>query len=174
MPGFTKLRREIEPKWVAEYCVAHYPGYPTRYRCPLGPVSEDYIRELGLRKAIGLYRPIRPEVDALVRKPDTLILIEAKIFKYMDGLAKLPLYKSMIKHTPELKEHVNLPVHMQLLLPVHIDWVSAYAKEANVEIVVWAPKWVLDIWRERDLYWQKPATEMREWRKEILRRIGYE
>ena len=174
MPGFTKLRREIEPKWVAEYCVVHYPRYSVRYRCPLGPIREDLVEMYGAKMATALSRPIRPEVDALVIKPDQLILIEAKIFKYMDGLAKLPLYKAMIKETPELKEYAKLPVYMQLIIPTHIPWVEAYAREANVEIIVWAPAWVLEIWRQRDLYWQKPAVELREWRKEILTRLGYE
>ena len=174
MPGFTKLRREIEPRWVAEYCVKHYPLYPVRYRCPLGPIPSEVLSTLSLQEAIKVARPWRPEVDALVIGINELILIEAKIFKYMDGLAKLPLYKAMIPQTPELKEHWGKPVKMELILPTEIEWVRSYAEAAGVNVVVWAPKWVLEIWRERDLYWQKPAVELREWRKEILRRLGYE
>ena len=90
---FTKLRREIEPKWVAEYCAKFYPNDIVKYRCPLGAPPRELVEEHGLEKALRLYRPYRPEVDALVITKTSLILIEAKVHRYVDGLAKLPLYK---------------------------------------------------------------------------------
>jgi len=83
----TKLRREIEPRWVSEYVAKHYPNFPARYRVPLGPIPAEITKVYGEEKGIKIARPWRPEVDALVLAQKKIILIEAKIFKVMDGLA---------------------------------------------------------------------------------------
>jgi len=171
---FTKLRREIEPRWVAEYCLTHYAGFPVSYRVPVGPIPADMVTEMGMDKAIRAYRPWRPEVDAIVYLPNYLVLIEAKVFKYMDGLAKLPMYKSQIPLTPQLKEHKDKEVLMELLLPVEIPWVTSMALNSGVKVVVWAPDWVLKIWEERNKYWEPEQRLLREQRKEVLRKLGYE
>ena len=62
--GFTKVRREIEPRWVSWYIKENYPDAEIRLRCPLGPIP-DALKELyGPAKAARVYRPSRPEVDA--------------------------------------------------------------------------------------------------------------
>ena len=172
--GFTKSRREIEPKWVSEYIVKFYGKHRVKLRCPLGPIPEDLKKLHGTAKAIRVYRPWRPEVDALVIMPGALLVIEAKIFKYMDGLAKLPVYKSLVPHTPELREFADRPVEMQLLVPVEIPWVKATCKEQDVVMRVWAPDWVKKIWEERDKYWTPKYAVERERRKGILRDLGFE
>jgi len=173
MAGHTKLRREIEPRWVAEYCKTHFPNYPVRYRCPLGPVPPGLAEGFPPEKALRIARPWRPEVDALVIAPKELILVEAKVFKYMDGLSKLPIYRDLIDSTPELEQYRKLPRRMQLLLPAKLDWVETAAKAVGVETVVWAPDWVKAVWEERDKYWTKEAVQAREERKRILKAIGY-
>ena len=170
---FTHLRREIEPRWVAEYVVRFYKDYPVRFRVPLGPIPERLTEEFGKGKAVRMFRPWRPEVDAIVIKPDRLILIEAKIFKYMDGLSKLPVYKALVPQTPELKPYERFPIEMELVLPGRIPWVENAAKAAGVKTVIWAPVWIQEIWIERDKYWTKETVELRERRKEILRRLGF-
>jgi hypothetical protein len=173
MPGHSKLRREIEPRWVAEYCAQFYPKFPVRYRCALGPAPPGLEKAFPEEKALRIGRPWRPEADAVVIKPDELIIIEAKVFRYMDGLSKLPVYRDLVDSTPELEKFKKLPRRMQLLLPAELKWVENAAKPLNVEVVVWAPDWVKAIWEERDKYWTKEATQAREERKKILRAIGY-
>lgn len=135
----------------------------------------EYLKKAhGTPKAIRIYRPWRPEVDALVIMPGALLLIEAKIFKYMDGLAKLPVYKSLVPSTPELKTMLDLPVEMQLLIPVEIPWVRTAAENMDVKVYVWCPDWVKKIWNERDKYWQPKQVFEREKRKKILRDLGFE
>lgn len=171
--GFTKLRREIEPRWVSWYIKEFYPDAEIRLRCPLGPIP-DAIKELyGPAKAARVYRPSRPEVDALVILEDALLLIEAKIFKYMDGLAKLPVYKALVPKSPELMIFSDRPVIMHLLIPKAIPWVTAAAPDLGVEVYTWAPEWVLQIWEERDKYWQPEARIRRAERKALLGRLGF-
>jgi len=173
MPTFSRIRREIEPRWVAEYCVKFYPNYPVRYRCPLGPIPEQLEEMYGVGKGKRVFRPWRPEVDALIILPDRLILVEGKVFKYMDGVSKLPVYKSLVPQTPELKPYWHLPIEMHFLIVKELAWVKEAAERMGVKLIAWAPVWVQEIWLERNKYWTKEMVELRERRKEVLRRLGF-
>lgn len=127
----------------------------------------------GPAKAARIHRPWRPEVDALVILPGALLLIEAKIMKYMDGLSKLPIYKALVPHTAELSVFSNRPVIMHLLLPAKIPWIMDVAKDVGVEVYTWAPDWVLRIWEERDKYWTPESRMRRADRKAILEKLGF-
>ena len=174
MPAPTHLRREIEPRWVSEYVAATYPDLPHAYRVPLGPIPKALEEAWGPTKARRVYRPSRPEVDALVYPKGRLIMVEAKIFKVMDGLSKLPIYRSLVPTTPELAEYWTKPVTMQLLCVKPVPWVLEAATQAGVDVVAWSPDWVVAIWEERDKYWTPEAQQKREERKQVLRRLGYE
>ena len=155
------------------YIKENYPDAEVRLRCPLGPIP-DQLKELyGPAKAARVYRPSRPEVDALVVLPGALLIIEAKIFKYMDGLAKLPVYKALVRKSPELMIFSDRPVIMHLLIPKAIPWVSAAAPDLGVEVYTAAPDWVLEIWEERDKYWQPQARIERADRKALLAKLGF-
>lgn len=170
----TRTRRTLEPRWVSWYCAKAYGDFPVRLRCPLGPIPPELIQLHGEAKARRIHRPWRPEVDALVLLPGQIVLIEAKIQKYMDGLSKLPVYKSLIPVTPELREYRDLPVRMILLLPTRIAWVVAAAERMGVDVAYDAPDFILKVWAERDKYWTKPYLEKREARKKILGELGYD
>jgi len=171
--GFTKLRREIEPRWVSWYIKERYPAAEVRLRCPLGPIPAELSELYGPAKAAKVYRPSRPEVDAVVVLPGALVLVEAKIFKYMDGLAKLPVYASLVPKTPELMVFHGRPVLMHLLIPTAIPWVTAAAPGLGVEVYTAAPDWVLQIWEERDKYWQPEARMRRAERKALLEKLDF-
>ena len=169
----TRTRRDLEPKWVSWYCAKHYPRAIVKLRCPLGPIPEELKKLHGEAKAIKVYRPWRPEVDACVILPGAIRLIEAKIQKFMDGLSKLPVYRSLVPTTPELRAWRDLGVEMILLLPAHVEWVEKAAARMGVAIAVEAPDFIKKAWAERDKYWTKPYLEKREKRKKKLRELGY-
>jgi len=170
---FTKLRREVEPRWVAEYCSKFYPNDEVRYRCPLGAPPRHLVEEMGLEKALRAFRPYRPEVDALVITKNAIILIEAKVHRYVDGIGKLLVYEALVPDTPELAPYLDRPVKKRLLLPILPEWIVPLAKRLNVELVTWAPDWVLEYWAERDKYWTPEAVAERERRKQILKALGF-
>lgn len=169
----VKLRREVEPRWVSEYVTAHYSNFEVRPRCPLGPYVPGLAEQMGTDKARRVSRPWRPEVDTIVVQPTKLILIEGKIFRTMDGLAKLPVYKSLVPDTPELQTYKTLPIEMQLLVVRPLDWVRSAAEKTGIQVVEWAPPWIVQIWEERDKYWAPDAVKTREERKEVLKKLGY-
>jgi hypothetical protein len=155
------------------YCAEHYPTAEVRLSCPLGGIPKETLRDYGLLKGLRVYRPWRPEVDGVVILKNMVILIEAKVFKYMDGLSKLPVYKSLIPQTPELKHVAHLPVYMKLLIPYRIPWVLEAAKDLGVTVEVWTPDFIREVWEERDKYWTKEKVEEREERKRKLMEMGY-
>lgn len=167
------MRREVEPRWVAEYIVANYPKDEARYRVPLGEIPKSIIDQFGESKAAKAFRPWRPEVDAVVIQTNKLILIEGKIFKAMDGLAKLPVYAGLVPSTPELQAHVAKPREMQLLVVRALPWVLNAATNNNVKIIEWAPTWVVQIWEERDKYWAPENVAKRDQRKQKLQEMGF-
>jgi len=169
---FTRLRRELEPRWAAEYVVKHYPQQPARYRCPLGPIPKALTEEMGVEKAAKVYRPWRPEVDAVVVFPDKAILIEAKIFRWYDGIAKLKMYDVLFRQTPELQAWWAVPTELQLLVPKIFSPVQAAAETYGVKLIEWAPDYIMQAWMEKQTYWTREAVEIRERRKEILERLG--
>lgn len=170
----TRIRRELEPAWVSWYCAKHFPNDIVKPRCPLGPIPKEIKEALGETIGRKVYRPWRPEVDAVVITPTQMILIEAKIQKFMDGLSKLPRYRDLVSDTPELRPWRYLPINMRLLIPRSIPWVEIAADKAGVQVLMEAPDWILDVWEERDKYWTKEELAKREARKAKLRELGYE
>ncbi len=102
---------------LAEYIKAYYSGHRVKSGCPLGQVPESLIFEYGAAKAYKVARPMRPEVDALIWEDKRLILVEAKILRWVDGLSKLPVYSAMVPQTPELQEFVSWPRVLRLVIP---------------------------------------------------------
>jgi hypothetical protein len=174
MPGFTKVRENWEERYVSDYVLTFYPNDLAKFRCPLGSVPGQWIQEMGLGKAIKAYRPYRPEVDALVVTADELVAIEGKIFKVMDGIAKLPIYRSLIYDTPELSEYRSLPVQAVLVTPKDPGWSRKIADESKVKVHVWAPAWIQEYYEKQESYWTQDERFKRIRRKQVLEDLGFE
>lgn len=174
MGGFTKLREDWETRYVSAYVLEKFPNDEAKYRCPLGTVPEQFIAALGLGKAIRMYRPYRPECDAAVITADSIVLIEGKIFKVVDGLAKLPLYRFLVPQTPEFAAFKSMPVRAVLVTPKKLTWGEEYAKSVNVEIDLFAPDWIQEYYAKQESYWTGEERFKRYQRGETLRRLGYE
>lgn len=173
MPGFTKLRADWEHRYVSDYVLMKYPHDIHKFRCPLGAVPEMWIREMGLGKAVKAFRPYRPEVDAAVITADRIVLIEGKIFKVMDGLSKLPIYRSLIPETPEFDEYKTLPIDAVLVTPKDPGWTRKVAVELSVEIVLYSPDWLKEYYELQEKYWTVEERVKRLKRKEKLKGLEY-
>ena len=136
---------QVETRLLAEYLAQAYPQYPVIMHQPIGKVDEQLQRELGVAKANGLTRPTRYEVDAVAILPGALILIEAKVWHLLDGLAKLPLYASLVPYTPELQAYQHLPLVMELVLPWQNPNLEIMARAYNVRLVLYKPPWIEEV-----------------------------
>lgn len=149
-----------------------YPKAEVRLSVPLGGIPKQTQQDYGLMKGLQVYRPWRPEADAIANWNGHTILVEAKIFKYMDGLSKLPVYKSLIPSTPELA-HFPADISMELLLPVPITWVIQAAQGTGVKVITtFVPDYIQHAWNQRDKYWTKDAIQARETRKQAIKEAG--
>jgi hypothetical protein len=168
----SRKSRQVEVRLVAEYLKETYPRYPFINKQPLGKVPSELLTEVGYKRAVGMSRPFRPEVDAIVIMPGALVLIEAKVWSVVDGCAKLPLYKSLVPFTPELKQYLKLPITMELVVAKTNDNLEIMAREMGVTVRLFAPDWVLEVIKGMESYWTKEYRVERERKLEARRILG--
>ena len=113
-------------------------------------------------------------MDAVAVENGRLVLIEAKVFKIVDGLSKLPTYKTLVPSTPELSPYHGLPIIMRLVAPWTSETMEVMAKGLGVEIVVFNPDWIRDYVQQYHNYWQREYREAREEKMRLRRALGVE
>jgi len=170
----ARKRRQVETRLIAEYLKERYPEFSFIMKQPLGVVSEELMAAEGYQKAIRVMRPFRPEVDAVVILPHYLLIIEAKVWKIIDGLAKLPLYKSLVPVTPELKQYMPREVIMQLVVGWTNTNLQIMARSMGVEIAVFRPDWVVEVVEGMQKYWTREYQVAREDTLKMRKYFGVE
>ena len=163
---------QVEVRLVAEYCKQHFLPHPYLQKVPLGKIDERIVAEVGLPRAIRYSRPFRPEIDAIGVLPGALVLVEGKIFKIIDGLAKLPIYASLVPHTPELREYLPRQLIPRLVVPWISDNLEIMAREASVELVLFCPEWVADEVKRMHHYWTADYRRARDERNKMIQYFG--
>jgi hypothetical protein len=108
-------------------------------------------------------------VDAVVVLPRFLLLIEAKVWNIVNGLAKLPLYKSLVPVTPELKQYMPREVIMQLVVGWTNPNLERMARDVGVEVRVFCPDWLKEVVDRMNMYWTREYRAERE-KKQAMRR----
>lgn len=162
----ARKTRQVEVRLVAEYLKATYSKFPCIQSQPLGIVNEKILAELGYAKGMAIQRPRRPCVDAVVILPRYIVLIEAKVWNIVSGLGKLPLYKSLVPLTPELKEYQPRETIMELVVGWTNPNLEVMARDAGVQIRTYTPDWLKEVVDGMQKYW---TAEYRIAREEKLR-----
>lgn len=192
----ARKTQQVETRLVSEYLQSVYGKFVTLAAVPLGRVSEELQSEVGYQKAINIMRPYRPEVDGLVVLPRHLVLIEAKVWNIVNGLAKLPLYKSLLPFTPELKNlvvdgdpleghlrsglssGVNDLTSREVILELVVAWTNPnleiMARDADVRVVTYCPGWLGPIVAAQHNYWTKEYRAQREQKLQLREYFGLE
>ena len=161
----TRKNRQVETRMISEYMAAEYGKFTTMTSVPLGKVSNALSAEVGTEKAIGMMRPFRPEVDAIAVLPDYLVLVEAKVWNVVNGLAKLPLYKSLIQFTPELQQYLPRDIIMEIVVGWTNDNLEIMAREAGIKVKLYRPDWLQSVVDDMHKYW---TAEYRANREQVL------
>jgi len=161
----ARKSRQVEVRLVAEYLKKEYSKFTFITKQPLGIVSEEYLKEFGWKKALGITRPFRPEVDAVVILPRYLLIIEAKVWSIVNGLAKLPLYKSLVPVTPELKQYMPREVIMELVVGWTNPNLEIMARDMGVRVKIYCPDWLGEVVDGMHKYWT------REYRAERAKKL---
>lgn len=170
----ARKSQQVEVRMVAEYLLQAYASFPTRTGVPLGSVDEKLMTSVGYQKAIDMSRPYRPEVDAIVILPRYLVIIEAKVWNVVNGLAKLPLYKSLVPSTPELKQYMPREIIMELVVGWTNTNLETMAKAAGVAVKVYSPPWLADVVDRLHNYWTKEYQQERQRVLETRQALGLE
>jgi len=158
----ARKSRQVETRLISEYLKDRYSKFQFILKQPLGPVSEDLLKKEGYKRGMGIARPFRPEVDAVVILPRHLIIVEAKVWSIINGLAKLPLYKSLVPHTSELKEYMPRDLLMQLVVGWTNPSLAIMAGDLGVQVRVFCPDWLKGIVDDMHKYWTREYREGRE------------
>jgi hypothetical protein len=159
---------------VSEYLLANYAKFPTITMQPLGIVPEQLMIEAGYEKALGISRPFRPECDAIVVLPRYLVLIEAKVWNIVNGLAKLPLYKSLVPVTPELKQYLPRDIIMEIVIAWTNPNLEVMARDLGVTVKVYNPPWLKDVVDAQHKYWTKEYQSERQRKLAMREYFGVE
>jgi hypothetical protein len=168
------MGQQREGRLIAEYIAEKFPGARVTFGCPLGPIPEKMIATLGPRKALRFARGLRPEVDALAIQDHKLIMVEAKIQRWVDGIAKLPVYKSLVPTTPELEPYWHYEVEMRLCFPWTSETIEEAARNAGVVLDIFHPPWIDDYLNELSKYWSGEYRARRAEKKRMREIFGLE
>jgi len=170
----ARKTRQVETRLIAEYLKERYPEFTFIMKQPLGAVSEELMKEEGYERAIKVMRPFRPEVDAVVILPANLLIIEAKVWSVVNGLAKLPLYKSLVPVTPELKQYMPRNVMMQLVVGWTNPNLEIMARAMDVEVKVYRPEWLEEVVEGMHKYWTSEYQAERQAKIRMREYFGVE
>ena len=172
--GMVRKTRQVETRMVSEYLLKEYSKFPFIMKVALGALPEDMLKSVGITTTTRIYRPFRPEVDAVVILPRYLLLVEAKVWNVIDGLAKLPLYKSLVFLTPDLKQYMPREVLLQLVVGWSNTNLEVMARDAGVELRIFCPDWLKEVVDGMHAYWTKEYREEREKKIQMREYFGVE
>jgi hypothetical protein len=120
---------------LAKYLEENYIYHQRQTNVPLGMVDAELIATFGLQTALRMGIKQRPMIDVIVWDNKTLLLIEAKIRGWIDGLAKLPLYNMLLDETPELSQYADWPRKMLMVIPYTNNNMRYLAKRLGIHLV---------------------------------------
>jgi len=170
----ARKSRQVETRMVSEYLLANYSKFPYTMNVPLGVLPQDLLEMKGVLAASRIYRPFRPVVDAVVILPRYLLLVEAKVWNVINGLSKLPLYKSLIPLTIELKQYMPREVLMQLVVGWSNTNLEVMARDAGVEVKIFCPDWLKEVVDGMHKYWTQDYRADREKKIQMREYFGVE
>ena len=170
----ARKSRQVETRMLSEYLLQQYGKFSFIMDIPLGKVDEALMASQGYQQAINMTRPFRPRADAIVILPRYLVLIEAKVWNAVNGLAKLPLYKSLVPFTPELKQYLPREVLMELVVGSAPSNLQIMAREQDVKLVVFTPDWLKEVVDSLNKYWTPEYQRQRQEKIALRQYFGLE
>ena len=163
---------QFERRYIAEYVLARWPEGGYQLGVSLGALPENMVKSLGYDAASKLYRPFRPEVDAVKFFPTGLILIEGKVFDIATAIAKLRWYGTLVPLTEELRSWWGMPVTLRVATPRRFPLLEQMAKDSGVELDLFVTEAVLAHAAKYERYWTAPYRQQREAKMQRRRELG--
>lgn len=138
-----RKRHHWQIRLVEEFIGRYLPGHPYQIRKRVGPFPR-WVRESALDEGgamlVGSFRRC---VDAVVFLPDRNLLIEGRLRADFGAVGELETYEELLPQTPELAELNQKPIEKVLVCVKDDPVVSAMAREQQIRVVLFRPKWAL-------------------------------
>lgn len=160
-------RQDVEKRLTAEWMKDHYPdgGYWVNF--PLGALPPELA-------GTGASYSSRRKVDALAVTAAELRLIEFKVWKPLDGVDKLPVYKALVPLTPELAGYRDRTVVMVLVTPRPTPPLLESAKAMGIVVEVVSGGWIDEAVQHIDWLWSAEGRAAMKERSELRKWLGLE
>ncbi len=138
----TAKRQPREMKLLAEYNAIHNAGAEVRSPVRLGAI--DAVPEAPAYRNLpkGFFGSLRRWADAIVVRPDRLVLQEAKIRPDVGVVSQMQMYKRLVPLTPELRGLLDRPLELELVIAVDDPSLVELARDAGITVRVFSPPWV--------------------------------
>lgn len=127
---------------VAEYISGAYRDSLVFMRLRLGHLVPGGDRSELTDAEAQMMGVFRRWADAVVVTAHEVIVVEASIRSDTGDPSKLVLYGRLVPHTPELREYLDRPVVLELVVAVEDPAVSAFAHELGIRTRVYRPPWL--------------------------------
>lgn len=163
---------QFERLYIAQYCAEKWAEGGYTLGVPLGPIPPDLVKSLGYEGASAYFRPWRPEVDAVKFFSEGLLLLEGKVFKVLDALAKLRWYGELALKTEEFRSWLGAPVTLRVVTPRATDVFRTLAEASGVQIDIYQTPEVMAHAAKYEKYWTAEYQRERQLRQEKLKELG--
>ena len=130
-----------ELRLVPEYCLHAYPNDTHIFRVRLGePAPGMDINGLSdaAKRLVGVTRRY---CDAVVLRPDEVVIIECSIPPEVGHLSKLELYRALWPYTPEFQQYQHLPVRAELVLAIYDPFIAEMGRRRDIRVLHFCPDW---------------------------------
>ena len=138
-------KRKHEPRemrLIAEWLGKQFPRDQFMLNVRVGQLHPELHPELldeAEQRLVGVWRRM---ADAIVIKPEKLLLIEAAIRPQPGDISTLQVYKELLPQTPELKEFSGRPIEMILLVAIKDPVIAKIANRYGIKVISYRPEWI--------------------------------
>lgn len=140
MPKRKHQPREM--RLIAEWLALQFPRDQFKLNARVGQLHPELHPELldeAEQRLVGVW--LR-HVDAVVIKPEKLILVEAAILAKPGKISQLLLYKELLPQTYEFKEFSDRPIEMILLVAIKDPVIVKIARRYGIKVIYFRPEWI--------------------------------
>lgn len=134
------VRREL--RLLGEFLASNYPNATIANNVRLGAVPLHLARLLPVGVNKNTLNGYRRYADAVIKLPDKVILVEAKIVLDTDAVGALMLYAKKWPDTPEFEAWTKLPFSLLIVAAVIDPEVKQLAEEQKITVAQYSPPWL--------------------------------
>jgi len=134
--------RIIHEPILCEYLVRTYPIGTWAVNVRVGPVSEELLALTPVPRYKRMMKIVVGSVDAIVKLPDKLILIECMVREEIGKIQQLKHYKMLVLSDPDFKYWWDKTIELHLLSVIWNPYIRAVCEREGIRYIYYRPPWV--------------------------------